>query len=496
VNSVRCELGEIIVTPSESLRAVMQAIDHGGVEMALVCERERLVGLVSDGDVRRAILAGASLDASIEPYMRTAFLAVTLEAERTAVLELMRVRSISQVPVVDHEGRVLGLHVLNDLIGVRIPLSVPVLGGNASNYLHECVATNFVSTVGPFVSRFEGEFAEWVGSRFAVACSSGTAALHLALLGLDVGPGDEVWVSDLTFIASANPVRYCGADVILVDSESASWNLDPTLVVGELERRAGVGEQQPAVIIAVHLLGHPARLDPILEAAERYGVPVVEDAAEALGARWVGGNLDDRQVGTAGSVGCFSFNGNKIMTTGGGGMVVTDDERLAALCRHLSTQAKLPGSDYRHDVVGFNYRLTNLSAAVGIAQLEQIDVLLARRRAIASRYDAAFRQVESITIPPDLPWAERSAWLYSVLFVDKKRRERVRYALASAQIESRAIWPPLRQQQPYRNARVLGNGSVGRDVALRALSLPCSTNLTTAEQDQVIDIVLDTAMNL
>lgn len=493
---MRSELEDITVTPSATIRSVMRAIDRGAVETALVCEAGRLVGLVSDGDVRRAILSGADLDASIEPYMRVAFLSVPLEAERTAVLQLMQARSISQVPVVDEEGRLLGLHVLNDLIGVRIPLSVPVLGGNASDYLHECVATNFVSTVGPFVGRFEGEFAERFGGRFAVACSSGTAALHLALVSLGVAPGDEVWVSDLTFVAPANAARYCGADVTLVDSEPHSWNVDPALVVDELERRAAIGMKQPAVIVVVHLLGHPACLEPILRAAERYGVAVLEDAAEALGARWADGCLAGRQVGTVGTVGCFSFNGNKIMTTGGGGMVVTDDEELAALCRHLSTQAKLPGADYRHDMVGFNYRLTNLGAAVGVAQLEQFDLLLARRRAIAARYDAAFRQVEVVRTPPDLPWAERSAWLYSVLFVDKEQRERVRYALMSAQIESRAIWLPLRDQRPYRNARVLGDGSVGRDVALRALSLPCSSNLTAAEQDQVIDVILDTVMDV
>ncbi len=253
-----------------------------------------------------------------------------------------------------------------------------------------------MSSVGPFVERFEEAFAASVGARHAVACASGTAAIHLALLVLDVGPGDEVLVPTLTFVASANPVRYVGATPVFVDAEAETYNLDPALVVAELDRRARAGIRQPAAIEVVHLLGHPADMAPVLEAAERHGVPVVEDASEALGAAYRTGPFAGRQVGTIGRVGCFSFNGNKLITTGGGGMLVTDDEALAKRARHLSTQARLPGLAYDHDEVGFNYRLSNVSAALGLAQLEQLDALLAGRRANAARYDAAIRDLPAL----------------------------------------------------------------------------------------------------
>ena len=246
----------------------------------------------------------------------------------------------------------------------RIPLLEPVLLGNERAYLDECVASGQVSSVGPFVPRFEREFAERVGTEHAVACASGTAALHLAMLAVGVGPGDDVLVSDLTFIASANPARYCGARVILVDSEPSGWNLDPALVEAELDRRGRVGLRMPAAIVAVHVFGQLAALERILAAATDHGVPVIEDAAEALGGHWLSPPFRLRQAGTVGEIGVFSFNGNKVLTTGGGGMLVTADAAKAAKARHLSTQARLPGSDYVHDTIGFNYRLSNIAAAV------------------------------------------------------------------------------------------------------------------------------------
>jgi dTDP-4-amino-4,6-dideoxygalactose transaminase len=374
----------------------------------------------------------------------------------------------------------------------RIPLCVPELGGNAASYLAECLATNWVSTVGPFVSRFEREFARRVQSPHAVACSTGTAAIHLALLALGVGTGDEVWVSDLTFIASANPARYCGATVTLIDSEPATWNLDPDVVVDELEERARRGDRMPAAIVAVHLLGHPARLAPILRAAAVHGVPVIEDAAEALGSDWCDGELSGRQAGTVSTVGCFSFNGNKVITTGGGGMLVTADESLAARARHLSTQAKLAAVDYRHDEVGYNYRLTNLAAALGVAQLERLDDHLVRKREIAERYDKGLAGLPGVTPPPREAWARSSVWLYSPLLDTFELRESVRLALAAAGVEARPVWTPLHEQRPYSNTPVLGGGAVASDVAARALSLPSSVGLTGRDQDEVVGIIVET----
>jgi dTDP-4-amino-4,6-dideoxygalactose transaminase len=370
----------------------------------------------------------------------------------------------------------------------RIALAEPTLGGNTARYLEECLATNFVSSVGPFVPRFEAAFAAAVGARYAVACASGTAAIHLGLHVLDIGPGDEVLLPTLTFVASANPVRYLGGTVTLLDSEPATYNLDPAIVIDELDRRARAGERQPAAIQVVHLLGHPAAIAPILEAAERHGVAVLEDASEALGARYVGGPLDGRHVGTLGRVGAFSFNGNKLITTGSGGMLVTDDEALARRARHLSTQARLPGPAYDHDEVGYNYRLTNIAAAIGLAQLEQLDDLLAGRRANAAAYDAAIEGLPALRAAPREPWADPSFWLYSPTLAEGAGVERdgVIAGLAAAGIESRPIWTPLHRTRLYRDAARLG-GAVADRIFDTGFSLPSTSSLTDAQRRRVID---------
>jgi dTDP-4-amino-4,6-dideoxygalactose transaminase len=375
----------------------------------------------------------------------------------------------------------------------RIPLAEPVIGGNALAYLRTCLETNYVSSVGPFVERFEQAFAAAVGARHAVACASGTAAIHLALRVLDVGPGDEVLVPTLTFVASANPVSYLGATPVLVDVEPRTYNLDPDLVVAELDRRAATGLRQPAAIEVVHLVGHPADLEPVLAAAARHGVPIVEDATEALGARYVGGPLDGRHVGTLGRVGCFSFNGNKLITTGGGGMLVTDDEALARRARHLSTQARLPGIAYDHDEVGYNYRLSNVAAALGLAQLEELPALLAARHANAAAYDAAIRDIPALRPAPRAPWADPSFWLYTAALEPRRAgapRDELLRRLAAAGIEARPIWTPLHRTRLLRDAPRLG-GEVAERIFDAAFSLPSSSNLDAARRRRVVDALED-----
>lgn len=373
----------------------------------------------------------------------------------------------------------------------RIALAEPAIGGNAGRYLEECLSTNFVSSVGPFVERFEREFAAAVGSRYAVACASGTAAIHLALEVLGVEPGDEVLVPTLTFVASANPVRYVGATPTLVDAEADTYNLDPALVVAELERRGRLGLRQPDAIEVVHLVGHPADIEPIVEAAERFGVDLFEDASEALGASYTAGRFKGKQVGTIGRIGCFSFNGNKLITTGGGGMLVTDEEALARHARHLSTQARLPGRAYDHDEVGFNYRLSNLAAALGVAQLEQLPELLAGRRAVAARYDAELGGMPGFRPARRALWADPSFWLYTAALDPEGAaidRDRAIDALAERAIDARPIWTPLHLTRLYADAPRLG-GTVADGIFATALSLPSSSNLGPADQGRVVDVL-------
>jgi dTDP-4-amino-4,6-dideoxygalactose transaminase len=370
----------------------------------------------------------------------------------------------------------------------RIALLEPELSGKERAYLEECVTSGYVSSVGPFVERFERAFADCVGSRHAVACASGTAAIHVALRVLGVVDGDEVMVSNLTFVASANPILYERAVPVLVDSEATSWNLDPALVVAELDRRARTGTKQPRAIEVVHVLGQPANIEPIAQACERYGVDLFEDAAESLGAQLRTGRWAGRQVGTIGRVGCFSFNGNKTVTTGGGGMIVTDDGALAARARHLTQQAKVAGASYFHDDVGYNYRLTNIAAALGLAQLEHLPQMRASKVRIAARYRAALTDTPGIELP-HCPWGSPSEWLTSIL-VDPVRfgatRDDVLSAMAGRAIETRPIWTPLHLMPKYRNAPRLG-GEVSEHLFANGLSLPSSSRLEEADQRCVLD---------
>ncbi|TDC53971.1 DegT/DnrJ/EryC1/StrS aminotransferase [Jiangella ureilytica] len=366
-----------------------------------------------------------------------------------------------------------------------IPLAEPSLGGNEARYLRECVDTGFVSSAGPFVGRFERELAAAVGTPNAVACASGTAALHVALRIAGAGPGTVVAVSDFTFIASANAAHYTGADLLLVDSEPQTWNMDTELLHDEVVRRARLGRPIPDVVEVVHVLGHPARMEPLFDLRDRFWIDIVEDAAESLGASWTAGQLAGHQVGTAGDLGCFSFNGNKIITAGGGGMIVTADGDRAATAAHLTTQAKVDGEHYRHDDVGYNYRLTNIAAAVATAQLEQLPAKVAAKRAVAARYRDALRSAP-VTAPPVASWADPTFWLYSVLLDDPGLDpEKIVAALAADGVQARRLWPPLHDQRPYRAADRIGGG-VADDLYRRGLSLPSSAHLSERDQDTVV----------
>ncbi|WP_028642251.1 aminotransferase class I/II-fold pyridoxal phosphate-dependent enzyme [Nocardioides sp. URHA0020] len=365
-----------------------------------------------------------------------------------------------------------------------IPLATPNVGAAERLAVLAALDSGFVSSVGPEVSQFERELADLVGSRHAVATASGTAALHVALRLAGVGPGDEVFVSDFTFIGSANPVAYLGAEVVLVDSEPGSWNMDPALVEQELDRRDRSGEPMPRAIELVHVLGQPADGHRIAEIARRHGVMLVEDAAESLGAGWVDEDGSVVSTGTLGALGAFSFNGNKIVTAGGGGMIVTDDDELARRARHLTTQAKVPDVGYLHDEVGYNYRLTNLAAALGLAQLRRLDEFVAAKRDIAARYDAAFADLP-LTLAPRVAGTESTYWLYSVLAEDQPSRDALLAQLARAGVGARALWRPLHQQPPFSGARTLG-GDVATGLFDRGLSLPCSTDLRPEDHDRVV----------
>lgn len=365
----------------------------------------------------------------------------------------------------------------------RIYLSPPDMGPDERRLLLEAFDSNWVAPVGPDLGQFEEEMAARVGVGHAAAVASGTAALHLALRLLGVGPGDEVLVPTLTFVATANAVTYTGAIPVFIDSETTSWCVDPALIADTIEDRVR-HQRAPAAVITVDLYGQCADHAPILEVCDRHGIPVVEDAAEGLGATWQG-----RQAGSMGRVGILSFNGNKIITTGGGGMLLSDDGELVSAARHLATQARDPAPHYEHSVAGYNYRMGNLAAALGRGQLMHLDAKVARRRAINAAYRQALGEVAGITFMPDAPWGTPTNWL-TVVRVDPEvfgaTTDDIRVHLESLDIEARPAWKPMHLQPVFADAPAVG-GAVSASIFADGLCLPSGSSLTDADLDRVID---------
>lgn len=364
---------------------------------------------------------------------------------------------------------------------IRIFLSPPDVGARERELLLDAFDSNWIAPLGPHVDAFEEELAAYVGSSHAVALSSGTAALHLALLLAGVGPGDRVLCSDLTFVATANAIRYVGAEPVFVDAAAEDWNLDVTLVAEELAAAATRGEPYAAVV-AVDLYGRCcdyAALEPL---CVEYGIPLIEDAAEALGS-WSGG----RAAGTFGALGVFSFNGNKILTSSGGGMLVTDDAEVAARARFLATQAREPAPHYEHRETGYNYRLSNLLAAVGRGQLESLEDKVARRRAIGERYRAVLGGLPGVTFPEERDGERANAWLTCCMIdpaVAGVDRESVRRHLRSRGIEARPVWKPMHLQPRYAHQRLLGGAASAR-IFNQGLCLPSGSSLSNAQLEEI-----------
>jgi dTDP-4-amino-4,6-dideoxygalactose transaminase len=366
-----------------------------------------------------------------------------------------------------------------------ILLSPPHLGTQELEFVKEAFETNWIAPVGPHVDAFEREFCERLGVRSAAAVSSGTAALHLALQLVGVEAGDEVLCSTLTFVATANPIRYLGATPVFVDSDGISWNMDPHLLCEALDDRARRGKLPKAVIL-VHLYGQSADLDPILEACDRYEIPLIEDAAEALGATYKG-----KSPGSFGKMGIFSFNGNKIITTSGGGMLVTDDEALATQARYLATQARDPAPHYQHSQVGYNYRLSNILAGLGRGQLQVLAERVAARRQNFAHYHQALSDLPGISFMPEASFGQATRWL-SCITVDPKdsglNREVLRLALAERHIESRPVWKPLHLQPVFQGVETIG-GRVAEELFANGLCLPSGSSLSDRDRDRVISAI-------
>ncbi len=377
---------------------------------------------------------------------------------------------IPRIPVVEEE-----------LTRRIIPVSDPKIDGNELRYLTQCIQSNWISSAGRFVREFEEAFAAAVGCRHGVACANGTNSLHLALAALGVGPGDEVLIPTFTMIATANAVRYTGANPTLVDSERETWNMDVDRIEAALTPRT-------RGIMLVHTYGHPVDMDPLLALAERRGLWVIEDAAEAHGARY-----RDRPVGSLGRAASFSFYANKIITTGEGGMVTTNDAEVARLGRRLRDHAFSDERHFWHKYLGFNYRMTNLQAAVGLAQTERLEEFVAIRRANAARYTRRLARLPGLTLPVERAWARNVYWMYGMVVEDAFgiTRDELRRRLARRGIETRTFFIPIHLQPIYHELFQGQRFPVAEELCRRGLYLPSGATLTEAEVSYICDAVAE-----
>ncbi|MCD4828092.1 MAG: LegC family aminotransferase [Candidatus Cloacimonetes bacterium] len=377
-----------------------------------------------------------------------------------------------------------------------IPLSVPSLQGREGEYVQQCIDTEWVSSAGAFVTRFEEDVASYTGARFAIACVNGTAALHLSLLMAGVVPGDHVLVPSLTFIAPINTVKYCGAEPIFLDCD-AFYNIDvsklrrffesETRIEGDacVYRQTG---RRIAAIVPVHVFGGAVDMESLSALCLEYRIPVVEDATESLGTRYTAGELKGRHTGVTGEFGCLSFNGNKIITCGGGGMILTDNESVARRLKYLSEQAKDDLEFFVHHEVGFNYRLTNVQAAIGVAQLEQLDQFIATKKANFQRYRQNLADTARLQLIGYPPYCDSNHWFYSVQ-IDGYRREDLRaliQRLAVQKIQARPVWELNHRQKPYRSCPAF-EITKAAELAEKTLNVPCSSNLTFEDVDYVCE---------
>ena len=359
---------------------------------------------------------------------------------------------------------------LKECSGRIIPVCEPKMDGNELNYLTACITTSWVSSAGKYIEEFEEKFSACVGAQFGIACSNGTVALHLALATLGIREGDEVIIPTFTMIATANAVTYTGAKPVLIDSEFETWNID----TGKIEEAV---TERTRAILPVHTYGHPAEMDRISDIAEKYDLYVIEDAAEAHGAEYKG-----RKAGTIGDIACFSFYANKIITTGEGGMLTTNDEVIAKVAKNLANHAFSEERHFWHKYVGFNYRMTNMQAAIGVAQTERFGELVEKRRQNAKSYNSLLRNIKGIKTPPEKEWVKSVYWMYSILVEDDFgiTRDQLRVRLADKGIETRTFFVPIHLQPVYYR-KYNERFPVAEELCKRGLYLPSASTLTKEE---------------
>lgn len=479
------DISELCIQRSLTVRDALALLEKKRMGVVLLVGPDgRFERTITDGDIRRLMLAGAELADTLAAVPVAESIVLSERHSRREALEIMQANVINHLPVVDEAGKVVDVLMRSEL-DEQVLLSTPHMGDAEREFVEDAFRTNWIAPLGPNVDAFESEVAEKVSASRAVALSSGTAAIHLALRMLGVKQGDTVFCSTLTFVASVNPIMYQGAEPVLIDSDAESWNMSPQALERALEEAKRAG-RLPKAVIVVCLYGQSADMDPIMEICARYGVDVVEDAAESLGATYKG-----KASGTFGRLGVYSFNGNKIITTSGGGMLITAEEELANQARFLATQARDPAPHYQHSTVGYNYRMSNILAGVGRGQLKVLDERVAARRRIFETYRTELASVTWLSWMPEPDWSYSTHWLSvcevlpdaPVTAVDVIKR------LADEFIEARPVWKPMHLQPVFQNFRYVqhSNHSVSDGLFERGICLPSGSNMSDIHLERVVE---------
>lgn len=481
------KLSALSVLPTLSLREALLRMDQTARGILLMHRGDGVLArTLTDGDLRRAILSHADDSSPIGDLPDVQPITVGQDANAAVILQLMDLHQIDHIPVVDARGGSVDVIFRREL-SQRIWLSSPHLGEEESAFVEEAFRTNWIAPLGPHVDGFERELAQHVGVAHAAALTSGTAAIHLGLVLLGVKAGDTVFCSSLTFVGSCNPILYCGAHPVFIDAEPQTWNMSPQALERAFEwaRREN---RLPRCVILVNLYGQSADMDALLPICARYGVPVLEDAAESLGAHYKG-----KSSGAFGRLAVYSFNGNKIITTSGGGMLVADDADLVAKARKLSTQAREPAPHYEHTELGFNYRMSNVLAGIGRGQLRVLSQRVAQRRRVFERYVEALADLPQIQWMPEPEGFHSTRWLTCFTLSDpdaNRRCHQVMKALERHLIEARPVWKPMHLQPLFSGAPYFSHSpgtDISSDLFQSGICLPSGSNMTEAQQDRVID---------
>ncbi|ASQ46438.1 aminotransferase class I/II-fold pyridoxal phosphate-dependent enzyme [Legionella clemsonensis] len=480
----------LFVKKNYTLKQTLEKLDETAQGVVLLVDDNNcLIRTVTDGDLRRLLLKGCTLETTLSELPSLSSKSLPQSSSIQEAFHLMEEYELNHIPLVDKAGKPTRLIHRRELSS-NILLSTPHIGEHEQQYVQEAFTTNWVAPLGPNVDAFEQEVAEYVNIKAAVALSSGTAAIHLALVLLDVKAGDTVFVSSFTFVATVNPVLYQGATPVFIDSEPETWNMSPQALQRAL-KEAAAAKQLPKAVIIVNLYGQSANYKELCKLCDEYQVPIIEDAAESLGATY-----NKKFSGTFGKLGVFSFNGNKIITTSGGGMLVSNDETLIERARFLSTQARDPAYHYEHSVVGYNYRMSNVLAGIGRGQLRVLEKRIASRIAIYNHYKEGLQQHKIVSMMPEIKEGRSTHWL-STMLIDAQQSSvdpvTVIKNLSQYRIEARRTWKPMHRQPLFAGTKYYPHTeslSVSDYLFNQGLCLPSGSNLSTIDIDRVIQCLI------